>query len=44
MEHCYLVDSILRTIEKIGESAESNGLRLEKKLERNNWVGLKYVN
>lgn len=31
-------------IEKINESAESNGLKKEKKLVRNNWVGLKYVN
>ena len=31
-------------IEKINASAESNGLELDKKLQRNNWVGLKYVN
>jgi len=31
-------------IEKINASAEKNGLLLNKKLERNNWVGLKYVN
>ena len=31
-------------IEKINEAAESNGLRQDKKLVRNNWVGLKYVN
>ena len=31
-------------IEKINASAEENGLLLDKKLERNNWVGLKYVN
>lgn len=31
-------------IEKINASAEKNGLLLDKKLERNNWVGLKYVN
>ncbi len=31
-------------IENIDEIARSNGLQLEKKLERNNWVGLKYVN
>ena len=31
-------------IEKINASAENNGLQLDKKLERNNWVGLKYVN
>jgi len=31
-------------IEKINESATSNGLKQEKKLVRNNWVGLKYVN
>ena len=31
-------------IEKINESAESQGLKQEKKLVRNNWVGLKYVN
>jgi len=31
-------------IEKINEAAESNGLKQEKKLVRNNWVGLKYVN
>jgi len=31
-------------IEKINEEAVSNGLVLKKKLERNNWVGLKYVN
>ena len=31
-------------IEKINEIAVLNGLHLEKKLERNNWVGLKYVN
>ena len=31
-------------IEKINASAESNGLQLDKKLQRNNWVGLKYVN
>ena len=31
-------------IEKINESAESNGLKQDKKLTRNNWVGLKYVN
>ena len=30
-------------IEKINESAESQGLKQEKKLVRNNWVGLKYV-
>ena len=30
-------------IEKINESAESNGLKQDKKLTRNNWVGLKYV-
>ena len=30
-------------IEKINESAESNGLKQVKKLTRNNWVGLKYV-
>ena len=29
---------------KIDESATLNGLKLEKKLIRNNWVGLKYVN
>ena len=31
-------------IEKINESAELNGLKQDKKLTRNNWVGLKYVN
>ena len=31
-------------IEMINASAEKNGLVLDKKLERNNWVGLKYVN
>jgi ribosomal protein L11 methyltransferase len=31
-------------IVKINASAEENGLIFEKKLERNNWVGLKYVN
>jgi len=31
-------------IEKINASAESNGLKQDKKLTRNNWVGLKYVN
>ena len=31
-------------IEKINACAEKNGLLLDKKLERNNWVGLKYVN
>ncbi len=31
-------------IEKINASAESNGLKQDKKLIRNNWVGLKYVN
>ena len=31
-------------IEKIDASAENNGLKLDKKLVRNNWVGLKYVN
>ena len=31
-------------IEKINAAAESNGLRQDKKLQRNNWVGLKYVN
>ncbi len=31
-------------IEKINEVAVLYGLHLEKKLERNNWVGLKYVN
>ncbi len=31
-------------IEVINTSAEKNGLVLNKKLERNNWVGLKYVN
>jgi ribosomal protein L11 methyltransferase len=31
-------------IEMINESAESNGLKQDKKLIRNNWVGLKYVN
>ena len=31
-------------IEKINESAELNGLKQDKKLIRNNWVGLKYVN
>lgn len=31
-------------IEIINTSAEKNGLVLNKKLERNNWVGLKYVN
>lgn len=31
-------------IEKINEIAVLYGLHLEKKLERNNWVGLKYVN
>ena len=31
-------------VEKINASAEENGLLLDKKLERNNWVGLKYVN
>ncbi len=31
-------------VEKINESAESNGLKQDKKLIRNNWVGLKYVN
>ena len=31
-------------IEKINASAETNGLKQDKKLTRNNWVGLKYVN
>ena len=31
-------------IDKINEVAVLYGLHLEKKLERNNWVGLKYVN
>ena len=31
-------------IEMINASAEKNGLVVDKKLERNNWVGLKYVN
>ncbi|MDN3641760.1 50S ribosomal protein L11 methyltransferase [Lutimonas halocynthiae] len=31
-------------IQIINSSAEENGLLLNKKLERNNWVGLKYVN
>jgi len=31
-------------IEIINAAAEKNGLLLDKKLERNNWVGLKYVN
>lgn len=31
-------------VEKIDESAKSQGLKLQGKLERNNWVGLKYVN
>lgn len=31
-------------IEKINASAEVNGLKQDKKLTRNNWVGLKYVN
>jgi ribosomal protein L11 methyltransferase len=31
-------------IEKINEEAVSNGLVFKKKLERNNWVGLTYVN
>ena len=31
-------------VEKINEVAVQNGLKFKKKLERNNWVGLKYVN
>lgn len=31
-------------VEKINEVAMQNGLKFKKKLERNNWVGLKYVN
>ncbi len=31
-------------LERINEVAMQNGLRFKKKLERNNWVGLKYVN
>lgn len=31
-------------LEKINEVAMQNGLKFKKKLERNNWVGLKYVN
>jgi ribosomal protein L11 methyltransferase len=31
-------------VEKINEVAIRNGLKFKKKLERNNWVGLKYVN
>ena len=40
----FLSGFYIEDIEKINESAESNGLQLDKKLQRNNWVGLKYVN
>ena len=40
----YLSGFYTEDIDQVNETAEKNGLVLSKKFERNNWVGLKYVN
>jgi ribosomal protein L11 methyltransferase len=40
----YLSGFYTEDIAQINEAAEKNGLVLSKKFERNNWVGLKFVN
>ncbi len=40
----YLSGFYTEDIAQINETAEKNGLVLSKKFERNNWVGLKFVN